>query len=125
MKKIILAVLLGLALFCLAYGLGICSPFLVCDVQTGVDTYAVDIDGIVTIVVFQPGWIKDNKLYLTDPGGTRTPCHILKDLAMVTTGAHSAKAKACNVWGCSADSSAYPFVKTIPGVPITLQIVGP
>ncbi len=31
MRKFGIAILLGLTLFCLAYELGICSPFLVCD----------------------------------------------------------------------------------------------
>jgi hypothetical protein len=45
------------------------------------------------------------------------------DLAGLAPGTHSVKVQACNVWGCSADSAPYQFIKVIPGVPVTVTII--
>ena len=101
------------------------SPFLVCDPQAGVDTYIVDTDGtVVTGIVFQDGWIQDGKLYFTDPGGVRTPVHVLMDEAILAVGAHTQKARACKAaippWYpevCSANYSIpLAFTKPVPSV---------
>lgn len=48
------------------------GPWLVCDVAQDVVSYNVDMDGVVTSgVPVQVGWIKNNALYLTDPGAPR------------------------------------------------------
>jgi hypothetical protein len=80
------------------------APWLVCDVTPDVVTYNVDVDGTVTLgVPVQVGWIKSNVLYLTDPGGTTTQCHVLRDLAGLTVGAHTIQAQTdSGVWGVSA-----------------------
>jgi hypothetical protein len=118
-------VLFFMALILVATG-AIAAPWLVCDPQTGVDTYNVTIDGITTTgVSVLPAWIKDGKILFTDPGGTRTSVHVLKDLSFLPTGPHTATAQACSsLWGCSAATSAFPFTKSIPVVPTTTLIVG-
>jgi hypothetical protein len=89
------------------------APFLVCDVTPDVVTYNVDLDGVVTSgVIVQVGWIKNNTLYLTDPGGTTTQCHVLRDLGTLTVGAHTVKAQNdAGVWGVSAWSVPLAFSK--------------
>lgn len=116
----------------------IAAPFLVCDPQTGVDYYTVDTDGVVvTGVVFQNGWIQNNKLFLTDPGGTRTPIHVLMDESILVTGAHTQKAMACKAanppWSAEVCSTAYsvplaftkPAPVVAPNAPASLRLVTP
>ncbi len=44
------------------------------------------------------------------------------DLGPLTNGSHTVKAQACNVWGCSADSSPFPFTKAAPAAPGNTRI---
>ena len=87
------------------------SPYLVCDVTQDVVNYIVDMDGVVTTgVPVQLGWIKANTLYLTDPGGTTTQCHVLRDLATLPVGTHTVQAKGdFGLWGVS-DEWSVPLV---------------
>jgi len=44
------------------------------------------------------------------------------DLAGIVEGSHTVVGQACNVWGCSADSSPFSFTKRLPGAPGLLRI---
>ncbi len=110
MRKIGLAILLGLALFCVAYGLGWAGPFLVCDPYMAAD-------GIIKFQVM---------IDAAAPVDSTPVANALKfDLSGVTTGVHTVKVKACNLWGCSSDSLPFSFTKSIPGVPTTISIANP
>jgi len=88
------------------------SPFLVCDFNSETLGYSVDMDGVIMIVPAQVGWIKANVLYLTDPGGTTTKCHVLLDLAALPVGTHVTKAQGeYGTWGVSAWSVPFSFPK--------------
>ena len=77
------------------------APFLVCDPVTDAETIEVMIDSTPTIV----------------QGNT-----IRIDLASLATGSHTARAKACNMWGCGEESTLN-FTKSIPAGSITISIV--
>jgi hypothetical protein len=102
MKKIILV-----GLFCLFPAVCYASPFLVCDPYTAADqvtNFQVTIDTAA-------------------PVDSAPVTNALKyDLANVSSGSHTAKVKACNIWGCSADSAPFTFVKQLPGVPQNVTI---
>ncbi len=102
MRKIVLAVLLGLILFCLAYGLGICSPFLVCDPQAGVTSYKLT----------GPSWVPVT--VAAQPDGS-----IKMDVATATVGSNVLTVAACKtdpIWG-ELCSSAVNFTFTRPASP--------
>jgi len=116
LSKIIwpLVILWAMVLLCCWPSSALAAPWLVCDVTPDVVSYNVDLDGTVTTgVPVQVGWIKNNTLYLTDPGGTTTQCHVLRDLTTLTVGAHTVKAQNdAGVWGVSAWS--VPLAATRP-----------
>jgi hypothetical protein len=88
------------------------APFLVCDpypASSAVTSFTIFWDGATTgisVPVF------------TDATGT----YIHLDLASVTNGSHTVKARAKNSWGESADSSPFVFVKQAPATPLNTRI---
>lgn len=42
--------------------------------------------------------------------------------ALAGTGSHTARAKACNLWGCSTWSDPYPFDSAVPAAPLGLGL---
>ncbi|MBA7494732.1 hypothetical protein ES702_05309 [subsurface metagenome] len=99
----IIAFILVLALLSLAYA----DPFLICDPQTNVTHYVVDMDGDKTTVpAFDLG---DGTVMLK------------YDLAGIPTGTHNVEVKAKNVWGEST-SVPFDFTKALPGVVERLRI---
>lgn len=90
MKRITLAAALILCVGTHAYA----SPFLVCDPQAGVEHY--EVTGL-------PG---DNSNVLPDATGAYG---FKLDLATLAEGNYTVKARACNIRGCSAESSPFVF----------------
>jgi hypothetical protein len=85
------------------------APFLVCEPylpQEGVVKFQVTIDAAAAV----------------DSVPAANALH--HDMAAVATGAHTVKVRACNVWGCGADSAPFTFTKSIPAAPTTISIVG-
>lgn len=78
------------------------APFLVCDPQTGVDSYTVVLDGSSSSSVPQ------------DLGDGTVRLHF--DLAGISDGSHHVDVSAKNIWGESA-SVPLDFDKLLPGVP--------
>ncbi len=124
MKKVVLAILLGLALAFIFYGFAWAGPSLVCSRTANTQTYSVDLDGIITSgIILKDGWVKDKKLYLADPGGTTILVHVLMDTVPIVEGAHTVKVKGCNAFTCGEDSAPFTFIKAIPGVPMSVTII--
>ena len=88
------------------------GPFLVCDpypAASAVTSFTIFWDGATTgisVPVF------------TDATGT----FIHVDLASVTNGSHTVKARARNSWGESTDSLPFVFVKQVPTSPLNIRI---
>ena len=103
----------------------VAAPYLVCDVTPGVESYHVDMDGVITTgVPVQVGWIKANTLYFTDPGGTTTKCHVLMDLATLPVGTHTVKARGdFGVWGVSDESVPLVFPRPLLTAPQGARLV--
>ena len=86
------------------------APFLICDP-------APIVDAVTRYVVI---------LDATAPVDSVPVLNALRfDLAGVSAGPHSVKVKACNVWGCSADTAPFMFTKSSPGTPTTILIASP
>lgn len=111
MKKILM--LLTVFTFLLtAPGLIISAPFLVCDPQTGVDNYHVEITGPVTI----------QQDLNPDTNGIYGFVLDLEPLG-IPDGSYSVRANASNMWGTSAWSTDYPFHKGATGTPVNIRLV--
>ena len=112
MKKI----LAMLTVFCLMLtlpGLALSAPFLVCDPATvGVDNYKVEITGPAQTTID------------VAPDSTGTYGFQL-DLAPLNLpdGSYNVRANASNMWGTSDWSTSYPFVKSVPNVPVNTRLV--
>lgn len=72
------------------------SPFLICDSQSGVDSYTISESGIADVIV-----------------SPETDGSIKYDLSSIADGTHSWSVKACNLWGCSA-TVPFGFTKSLP-----------
>lgn len=108
-RKILMLVTVCFFLFT---GIAFANPFLVCDPQTGVDNYKVEISGPTTVSVdIQPD--------ATGQYGFKL------DLADVTlpNGSYSVRANASNMWGTSSWSTSFPFVKALPGAPGGIKLI--
>ena len=88
---------------------GFAAVYLVCAPQSNVDRYEIERNGTV-VTTNQP----------PDPTGTYG---FKYDLTSLSDGTYTYRAKACNVWGCSAYSSPFGFVKQTCGAPQTLQLL--
>ena len=102
MTKLILA-LLFILVPCLAFA----GPFLVSDpnpVTEGVMNFKISMDG---------------GPYVDSPPVTNA---IRFDLGTVSVGAHTIKAQACNLWGCSADSTPFAFTRSSTTAPQNLKL---
>ena len=108
MKKISLAILLGLALAFITYGLVWAGPFLICD------PYKAS-DNVTKFVVSMDTAAPVDSLPVNNA--------LRFDLATLAEGAHTVKVKACNAFKCSEDSIPFIFIKTIPGVPLNITII--
>lgn len=110
MKYYIIGFLIALGLLSLA----LCdkadaAPFLICDGQTGVDYYMVDMDGTIFDLL---------------RAEVQADGSIKYDLMMIGAGPHVVKLQACSdLWGCEGWSAEFPFDKTIPGLPSGIRIV--
>lgn len=51
-----------------------------------------------------------------------TNIYIKHDLSSISNGNHSVVCQACNVWGCSTDSSPFACTKAVPINPASLRI---
>ncbi len=124
MKKLVLAIILGLALAFITNGLVWADPFLACGRTANAQTYSITLDGVITDgIALKDGWVKDKKLYLADPGGTTILVHVLMDTVSIVEGAHTVKVKGCNAFTCGEDSVPFTFIKAIPGVPMSITII--
>jgi hypothetical protein len=93
------------------------SPWLVCDPVVNVETYELDLNGVVqTGIPITVGYELNGRAYLTDPGGGKL-IHLLRDLAGTPNGAYSAKARGVNMWGVSQWSDPFGFDAAKPGAP--------
>lgn len=118
MKKICLAILLGLALFFIVYGLGYAAPFMVCDPVAAGPNQPTDYDVVMDggAAVISPAQ--------TVTGGVR----VHYDVSGVSTGAHTANVKACITdasWGrlCST-AAVFTFTRpSAPAVPSNLGLI--
>jgi hypothetical protein len=85
------------------------APFLICNPQTGVEGYILDIDGNVTT---EPAY---------DLGDDTVMLH--KDLADLPAGEHACTLKAdYGVWGVSAESTPFLFTKPSMESPSVLEL---
>jgi hypothetical protein len=100
------------------------APFLGCDC-----TPATDLVTSFQLQFDTAAWIDspavltcgagDDKITCT--GNSKTVCY---DLAAISVGPHTVKAKALNAWGSSVDSTPFLFTKgTVPSSPSLLKIV--
>jgi hypothetical protein len=125
MKKIILAILLGFALWCIAYGLCYAQPYVRCDQYIG--------------TMGDPDYFK---VFVNSVSGVQSPTYIYVgetgdalhyDLASLPAGSHTIKAQACKAanppWSvevCTADSSPLVFTKpvpvVVPGIPANMRL---
>lgn len=105
MKRLLPAMLIILSLASVAQA----APFLVSDPQIGVTYYRVSLDGGVT-------WSDSTP----DPTGQYG---VKLDLVGITDGVHNVKAQACNIWGCSTDSSPFAFDVQRCGAPQMLRLL--
>jgi hypothetical protein len=87
-------------------GLVWAAPFLVCDP-------ADPLEGITYYEI-----IMDSSPPIKSPAVNNA---LHQDMASVSTGSHTVKAKACNVWGCSGEANLN-FTKSFPGIPTTISI---
>ncbi len=115
MRKICLAILLGLALFFIVYGVGYAQPYVRCDQYIGA---MGDPDYFKVFMDAAPGVQSPTYIYATETGDS-----VHYDLASLVAGSHTIKIQACKAanppWSvevCSADSSPLAFVKPAPGV---------
>lgn len=92
-------------------GLIYCAPFLLCDPQGGVDNYKVEISG--PVIVTQD--------VAPDPTGKYGFALDLSPLSL-PDGSYTVRANASNMWGTSDWSVAYPFDKSVSGVPANLRL---
>ena len=109
MKRMCISVLACIALlFALSLPAG-AAVYLVCDPQSNVERYEIERNGTVVTTTQAP-----------DPSGTYGFKH---DITALADGTYTFRAKACNVWGCSAYSLPFGFVKSVCGAPQTLKLL--
>jgi hypothetical protein len=123
-KKVFLAILLGFALWCIAYGLGYAGPFVRCDQYS---ILSAQPDYFKVFVDLNPAVQSTPYTY---SGETGVSLHY--DLASVAVGTHTMKVQACiaaDFWSpevCSADSLPFTFTRrppgTAPSVPMNLKL---
>ena len=82
------------------------QPYLVCDPQEAVETYEVDINGVITTLEADP----------TGEFGFKM------DLADIQNGIYNAKARAGNIWGWSEWSVPFGFVVQRCGPPQNIRL---
>lgn len=127
MRKIFIAILLGLALFCLAYGLGICAPFLVSDPNPISDNVlnGVYVEMAVNYVGVCSTADVSGKPRVSIPDVANA---IRFDVGQVGTGITVGEHWWCvaqvNVFGESAFVPFY-FKKAVPASPVNIRIVVP
>ena len=88
------------------------GPYLVCDpypASSAVTSFILFWDGATTGVSVP---------VTTDATGT----YLHYDLAAISAGIHTVKARAKNSWGESADSAPFAFTKSVPTVPVNVKI---
>ena len=95
MKRLILAAILILTLTTLAQA----DPFLTANDMAGVDSYIVELDGV------------------EQPESPAVDNHLWYDLAGISMGSHTVRARGRNVWGVGEWSDPFVFTKELPGKP--------
>ena len=104
--KVVLFTILSCLLF---VGFASASPFVVADAQgTDVERYSLSING-GTYSDVTPTTVSGGKQFRYDT-------------ASLANGTYIMRVKACNAYGCSADSSPFSFSKTIPSTPTGLRL---
>jgi len=88
------------------------APFLVCDPQTGVDNYKVEISGPANVT----------QDVVPDPTGQYGFTLDLAPLAL-PDGSYTVRANASNMWGTSDWTVEYPFVKSATVPPANIRLV--
>ena len=84
------------------------EPFLVCDAY-------LPADGVVKFKVSMDAGVYIDSVPVSNA--------LKYDLAAVTVGAHTIKAQACNIWGCSLDSLPLAFTRPVSlSPPVTLRL---
>ena len=101
MKKLFLTLILVFAFVSSVFA----APFLVCDPQTGVEKYILEINAV------------EIPEFAAEPDGS-----IRYDLAGLAEGAFTVRCKAGNVWGWSAYSVPLDFTKALPQNPMNLRV---
>jgi hypothetical protein len=105
------SLMLVIVFFWLFTGIAFANPFLVCDPQTGVDNYKVEISGPMNVTVD----------VLPDTTGTFGFKLDISPLGLVN-GSYTVRVSASNMWGTSSWSTAYPFDKDLPGEPQGIRL---
>lgn len=82
---------------------------LICDAQTDVDTYLIDLDGVIT----------ESPAQITD--STTGMKRLFFDLTGIAPGDHHVEVRAKNMWGQS-DPAFLDFTAVIPGTPSGLSL---
>jgi hypothetical protein len=100
MKALFLAVCFVLAVATMAQA----NPFLTADDMIGVDSYIVELDGV------------------EQPESPAVSNHLWFDMAGITSGSHTVRAKGKNIWGVGPYSDPFVFEKALPGKPSGLGL---
>lgn len=87
-------------------GWAFAAPFLVCDPQTGVDKYILEINTV------------EMPEFVAEPDGS-----MKYDLAGLAEGDFVVRLKAGNVWGWSTYSVPLDFTKALPQTPMGLRVI--
>jgi len=109
MKKTCISILCCIALLFALSSTSVAAVYLTCSPQVNVDRYEIERNGAVVTTTQIP-----------DPTGTYG---FKYDLTALADGTYTYRAKACNVWGCSAYSLPFGFVKGTCGAPQTLKLL--
>jgi hypothetical protein len=101
------------------------APWLISDLNDPqMVTYDFDFDGVVESGVSPVlGWIKNDTVYLTDPGGTTTRCQVYKDLSPIAVGSHTVKYRIdFGRWGVSEWTVPFVFPKPTLTAPLPVRL---
>jgi len=121
-----LVILWVIVLLCCWNSSALAAPHAVCDaIADATVTYDFDLDGTVTSgIPVQLGWIKNNAVYLTDPGGTTTQCHVLMDLVGLPVGSHTMRVRRdYGLSGVSEWTVPLPWLKLLVTAPQAVRLV--
>ena len=108
MKRFILGLGILVSVCFVVYGLCFAGPFLVSDAY-------LPADAVTNFKVSMDGGAYIDSVPVSNS--------LKYDLSAITVGVHTIKAQACNIWGCSADSSPLAFTRPVSLLPpVTLRL---